>query len=249
METARSRSKATTPPADSATPRKRRAAHVARSGSTKNPVLLVKDAERTRLEILAEATREFSRNGYSGGRINEIADRTRTSKRMIYYYFGSKKGLYQAVLYEHYRRLRADEQELHLEDLPPAEAMRTLVEFTFTWFVDHADEVPLVMVENIHRAVHLNEILDIETLNTSAIDLVARIYKRGVAEGVFRPGIRPVDIYSSIAATSFFNISNRWTFKVLFRHDMTKPAELKARSEAVADMILRYVALDTPRTK
>src|SRR4051812_29551597 len=98
-----------------ATPVRRRVAHVARSGSAQNPVLLVKDAERTQADILEEATKEFSRNGYSGGRINEIARRTRTSKRMIYYYFGSKKGLYKAVLYEHYRRLRADEGALHLD--------------------------------------------------------------------------------------------------------------------------------------
>ena len=50
--------------------------------------------------ILEVATREFSDKGLAGARIDEIAAATRTSKRMIYYYFGSKEGLYVAVLEE-----------------------------------------------------------------------------------------------------------------------------------------------------
>jgi len=49
-------------------------------------------------EILSVATLEFAGKGLAGARIDEIAAATRTSKRMIYYYFGSKEGLYVAVL-------------------------------------------------------------------------------------------------------------------------------------------------------
>ena len=225
-------------------PVRRRVAHVARSGSAQNPVLLVKDAERTQADILDEATKEFSRNGYSGGRINEIARRTRTSKRMIYYYFGSKKGLYKAVLYEHYRRLRADEGALRLDEKPPLEALKRLVHFTFDWYLDHADQVPLVMVENIHRGAHIADLPAIEPLNTVVIGLVDRICKRGVADGSIRSGLRAIDIYMSIAAASFFNISNRYTFKAIFGHDMTRKSEVKARRDAITEMMLRYVATD-----
>ena len=215
---------------------------------TKSPSSRTNDPERTKADIIEVATREFSENGYSGGRVDEIAERTKTSKRMIYYYFGSKKGLYKAVLFEHYRRLRADEQEMHLEEKAPLEALKSLVHFTFDWYVKNADQVPLVMVENIHRAAHLSEMPTIEPLNTVVIGLVDRLCKRGVADGSIRAGVRPVDIYTSIAATSFFNISNRWTFKAVFGHDMTRPAEIKARRDAVTEMILRYVATDPDRT-
>ncbi|MFY9653746.1 MAG: TetR family transcriptional regulator, partial [Trebonia sp.] len=40
-----------------------------------------RDPERTRQEILDVALTEFARNGYSGARVDEIAARTRTTKR------------------------------------------------------------------------------------------------------------------------------------------------------------------------
>ena len=85
------------------------------------------DPARTMAEILQVATTEFADKGLAGARIDEIAATTRTSKRMIYYYFGSKKGLYVAVLEEAYRRIRAIEAELHLADLTPEDALRKLV--------------------------------------------------------------------------------------------------------------------------
>ena len=57
-----------------------------------------RDAARTRNEILDVATREFAEHGFAGARVDEIAERTRTTKRMIYYYFGGKEQLYVAVL-------------------------------------------------------------------------------------------------------------------------------------------------------
>src|SRR6478609_7332413 len=143
-----------TPATEAASP-KRRVAHTATRNTKSGPELVIKDAERTRAEIIEVATKEFSQRGYSGGRINEIAERTRTSKRMIYYYFGSKEGLYKAVLFEHYRRLRANDRDAMLAEKPPLEALAVLTRFTFDWYVEHAKEVPLVMVENIHHGVHI----------------------------------------------------------------------------------------------
>lgn len=233
-------------PAAVPTPR-RRVAHVARSTSANSPGLLLKDAELTRADILKEAMKEFSQNGFAGGRINEIARRTRTSKRMIYYYFGSKTGLYKAVLFEHYRGLRSAEGALRLDDLPPLEAIRKLTYFTFDWHVAHADQVPLVMVENIHKGTHIANLPAIEPLNTVVIGLVDRICKRGVADGVIRPDVQAIDIYMSIASTSFFTVSNRYTFMALFGHDMLASREVKRRREAVADMVLNYIAADPIR--
>ena len=224
-------------------PAKRRVAHIAKVPADPSAVM-IKDAERTRAEILDVATQEFSRRGFRGGRINEIALKTRTSKRMIYYYFGSKEGLYQAVLFEHYRRLRGDERELDFDAKPPIEALTLLVHFTFDWYAAHAAEVPLVMVENIHQGAHIKKLPTIEPLNSRAISLVQRIYERGVREGVMRPGLRPIDIYISIASASFFNISNPFTFAAIFGHDMAAKDEFELRRAAVTDMIIRYVAMN-----
>jgi AcrR family transcriptional regulator len=237
-----------TPPRRAAQPPpptpKRRAAHLAKHVSQGSTALMLKDSERTRAEIIEVATREFSQRGYSGGRINEIAERTRTSKRMIYYYFGGKEGLYRAVLFEHYRRLRANDRDTVLAEQPPLKALAMLTRHTFDWYVEHAAEVPLVMVENIHRGAHIRTLPNIESLNSTAIEVITSIYERGVQSGVMRPGLRPIDIYMTIAAASFFNVSNRYTFKAIFAHDISTPEEIALRRHAVTDTVLRYVAVN-----
>ena len=120
-----------------------------------------RDAERSKQDILAIATEEFAVNGLSGARVDQIAERTRTSKRMIYYYFSGKEGLYQAVLEKAYLDIRTLEERSKLLELEPREAMRKLIELTFDYDETHPQFISLVSVENIHRAKHLTN-LDID---------------------------------------------------------------------------------------
>src|SRR5664279_2389076 len=108
----------------------------------------LRDPERTKLEILAVATDEFARLGFAGARVDEIADRTRTTKRMIYYYFGSKEGLYTTALERAYAELRAADSELDLAGLDPQAALRKIVRSTYDYHVSHPSFVRLVSVEN-----------------------------------------------------------------------------------------------------
>ena len=199
------------------------------------------DPARTMAEILQVATHEFADKGLSGARIDAIAAATRTSKRMIYYYFGSKDGLYLAVLEEAYRRMRAIESDLHLGDLAPVQALQRLVEFTYDHHRDNEDFIRLVMNENIQRGDYLRQSQSIQQLNTQAIESVRDVYDRGVAQGVFRPGLDPVDIHSAISAFTFFNVSNRHTFGLIFqdRHSQDKANTLKRVH--VVELILRFV--------
>src|SRR5690348_5848489 len=114
-----------------------------------------RDPERTRAEILEVATREFAENGYSGARVDEIAEQTRTTKRMLYYYFASKEGLYTEVLERAYSDIRAAEQSVDVEHLDPLAAIRRLAELTFDHHEAHPDFIRLVSIENIHRAEHM----------------------------------------------------------------------------------------------
>lgn len=199
------------------------------------------DPDRTMQNILEVATEEFANKGLSGARIDEIAASTRTSKRMIYYYFGSKEGLYIAVLEEAYRRIRAIEAELHLEDLPPEDALRKLVGFTYDYQLANPDFIRLVMTENIHRGEFLAQSKTIQQLNVPAINAIKDVYRRGVEAGVFRSQIDPVDLHMSISALCFFNVSNRHTFSLIFKRELDSPAAIVARRDAIVDMVVRYV--------
>jgi AcrR family transcriptional regulator len=212
---------------DSAEPR--------RKGSTR-----INDPEKTKADILAVAFKEFAEQGFAGARVDEIAAQTRTSKRMIYYYFESKDGLYKAVLADYYGRLRGAERSLHLEDHEPLEALKELVGFTFDWHATHPEGVRLIMTENIHQGRYVAELPSAESLNSVIINTVRSIVERGVKAGVIRPEIDPVDLYQSIAALNFFNVSNRYTFSKIFAVDMASPTATAARRASVIDAILKF---------
>jgi AcrR family transcriptional regulator len=199
------------------------------------------DPERTMANILEVATAEFGEKGLAGARIDEIAEATHTSKRMIYYYFGSKEGLYLAVLEESYRRMRAIEGRLNLDDLEPEAALRRLVEFTFDHHASNEAYIRLVMAENMNRGQFLAQSKSIQQLNVPAISSIQKLYERGVASGVFRPGLDPIDIHASISALTFFNVSNRHTFGLIFKRDFTDTAQTTHRRAAIVDMIVRYL--------
>ena len=199
------------------------------------------DPERTMADIIEVATHEFSEKGLAGARIDVIAEAMRTSKRMIYYYFESKEGLYVAVLEEAYRRMRAIEAELHLEDLPPEDALRKLVGFTVDYQLANPDFIRLVMTENIHRGEFLARSKSIQKLNVPAIEGLRRVYERGVADGVFRARLDPIDLHMSISALSVFNVANRHTFALIFKRNFDDPATLIARRDSIIEMVVRFV--------
>ncbi|KRE15818.1 TetR family transcriptional regulator [Bosea sp. Root381] len=199
------------------------------------------DPEGVRRGILAVAREEFVEKGLSGARVDEIAARTATSKRMIYYYFGDKEGLYRAVLEEAYARIRNFERSLDLAGLPPREAIARLAGFTFDYHADNPDFVRLVMVENIHHARHLESSSKIGELNLSAIDMIREIYERGLAAGVFREGLDPIDIHLTISALSFYNVSNQASIRQVFGHDMAAPEARIRRRDSAIETVLRMI--------
>src|SRR3954447_22197571 len=149
-----------------------------------------RDRERTRAEILDVATEHFAEHGYSGARVDEIAEQTRTTKRMLYYYFGSKEGLYTEVLERAYAQIRAAEQEVDAEHLKPVAAIRRLAELTFDHHEAHPDFIRLVSIENIHRAEHMRGAGRFADLNTPALDVIGPTLPPGRRPGRPHPGPR-----------------------------------------------------------
>ncbi len=199
------------------------------------------DPERVKADILKVATAEFSEKGLSGARIDEIAEKTQASKRMIYYYFRDKESLYLHTLEASYQEVREQENTLDLDHLDPDTALRRLVEFTFRHHAASPDFIRLVMIENIHHGHYLAQSDLIQQLNAGAIDHLSRVYDRGVAERVFRPGLDPLELHWLISALSFFNVSNRHTFARIFNWDTAAPDNQEKLASHVVDMVLRYV--------
>jgi len=207
----------------------------------RRPALRAQDPEGVRQNILAIATDEFANKGYSGARVDDIAARTSTSKRMIYYYFGDKERLFIAVLEQAYGRIRQIEAALDLAHLEPEAALRTMIGFTFDYQNANEAFIRLVMVENIHHGVHLARSGAIEGLNSPVIATLRDICRRGIEAGLFRDDIDEVDLHMSISALCFFNVANRATFSRIFNREMATQHALARRREIVIETIMRYV--------
>ncbi|HXT88091.1 MAG TPA: TetR/AcrR family transcriptional regulator [Trebonia sp.] len=201
-----------------------------------------RDPERTRQEILDVALSEFARNGYSGARVDEIAARTRTTKRMLYYYFTNKEQLYIAVLERAYATARDAERQQDVDHLDPVSAIRTLAELTFDHHESHQDFISLVAIENIHRGEFIAKSPAIVEVNSPAVDLIARILERGHAAGVFQRQVEAIDVHMMISAFCFFRVSNRHTFGALFGVDMLDPARRDQYRQMIGDMVVSYLA-------
>lgn len=200
------------------------------------------DAARTRQDILDVARAEFVTHGLSGARVDAIAARTRTTKRMLYYYFASKEGLYLAVLEQAYREIRDPEQALDLASVPPAEALRRIVEFTFDHHETHPDFVRLVCIENIHHARHLKQADALRARNITAIETLREVLDRGSAAGMFRPGIDPVDIHMMISAFCFYRVGNQHTFGTLYGAGYVGPDSRDRHRRMIGDAVLGLVS-------
>jgi AcrR family transcriptional regulator len=201
----------------------------------------IRDAERTRADILAVATREFADQGYAGARINVIADKTSTTKRMIYYYFGGKEGLYVAVLEQAYGFIRSLEQQLDVEHLDPIEAARELAGLTFDHHESHQDFIRLVSIENIHRAEHLSRSTVLSGLANPALDVLGAILRRGWAAGVFREDVDALDVHQVISSFCVFRTANRHTFGAIFGRDMIDPARREHQRTMLGDLVVAYL--------
>jgi AcrR family transcriptional regulator len=200
-----------------------------------------RDAEQTRAEILQIAADEFAEHGFAGARVDRIAAQMRTTKRMIYYYFGSKEDLFLAVLERAYAAIRRAEQEIDVDHLDPTAAIRRLAELTFDHHEANPSFLRLVSIENIHRAEHLRRSSQIANLNVPVIDLIARILDRGYASGAFVRKVDAIDLHMMISAFCVFRVSNQHTFGVLFDRDLTSPDLRDRYRKMLADMVVSYL--------
>jgi TetR/AcrR family transcriptional regulator len=200
-----------------------------------------RNPDRTREAILLAAQREFASKGLSGGRVDEIARRAGANKRMIYHYFGNKDGLYLAALERVYEDLRGTEKTLDLAHLAPEAAIRRLVEFTFDYSRAHPELISLINNENLHRARHLRKSKKVRGLHSPFVALIDDILRRGVAAGVFRRGLDPVELYITIAAVGYFYLSNNPTLSAIFGRDLGSAAACRKRKRHNVDVILNAI--------
>jgi AcrR family transcriptional regulator len=205
-----------------------------------------RDPASTRKRILAAAQLEFAREGLGGARIDRIAERAKTNKRMLYHYFGNKEALYTLTLEEAYADFREAEENLQIEKDDPVTAIKRIVEFTWNYYVAHPDFIRLVNTENLHKAAYLSKSGRLDNLNKSFVGRMTQLLQRGVKAGLFRSGLDAIHVLITIAAVNYHYLTNQFTGRIVYRRELMSPKALSDRLRFNKQTILRMVC--TPQT-
>lgn len=200
-----------------------------------------RNADQAKADLLESARKEFAAKGFALAGIEAIAEPTGLNKRMIYHYFGSKEGLYIAVLEAAYLGIRKMEEALPLEDLMPLDAIQLLVEETWDYYVAHPDFIALVNQENLLGAIYLQKSGIVKRRTSVLLNRVTAILNKGVEQGKIRPGIDPLQLNHSIAALGFYYLNNRFTNSQIYRYDHMTPEALATRRSFIVDFVMRAI--------
>lgn len=198
-------------------------------------------AQDTRDGLLKAAVSVFAESGLTGGSVSRIAKLANSHDRMIYYYFGSKEGLFVAALEEIYRQYNEAESQVNLDLRQPTEALKTAIVFFVRYFRDHPEFVTVLNSENLHRGKHISKSLLASQFSKPAIGLVHRALEAGQMSGAFRADVSPRDIYVMISAMGYFYQSNQYTLSAFLGERLSDPDMFSQWETFVIDAVLRTV--------
>ncbi|CAM5184642.1 AcrR family transcriptional regulator OS=Castellaniella defragrans OX=75697 GN=HNR28_003414 PE=4 SV=1 [Castellaniella defragrans] len=203
-----------------------------------------RDAERTKREIIKAARAEFAETGLAGTSLDAIARAAGVDKRLIYYYFEDKAGLFVAVIGDIVGGIREAEKHLKLTEMDPVDAIRVLIQFSWDYYLEHPDFIRLINSENLYRAEHMARLEHVHEMNQSLVHVLGEILERGRASGVFRGGVDPVQLYVSIVGLTYYYVSNQHTLSLMFKRDLMTPRAQAERLSHVTDVIMGYLLRD-----
>jgi len=206
-----------------------------------------RNADATRAKILQAALSEFSERGLPAASTDDIAERCGVNKRMIYYYFGSKEGLYLAALESVYEDLVALEKEIAIEHLDPPAAIEAMVNLKIDYYVANPHFISFLSMENFYKARHLRKSKKLDMFKSPLTEVIARILERGQRSGQFRHDVDPVDFYVSICGLCIMYFTNQHTLGVIFGRSMARDANIQRHKRTVIDIVLSY--LQTPEAE
>ncbi|RAU36166.1 TetR family transcriptional regulator [Enterobacter sp. ECC-175] len=191
-------------------------------------------------KIFQSAITLFAEYGLNGARMEQIAEKAGTTKRMVVYHFKNKENLYLLVLEHVYTQIRASEKQLSLAGMPPVEALVQLVETTFDYHADHPDYIRIICMENMQRGRFMQQSSYLRQVNRSALELLEDLLRRGKAKQLFNDTVDARDLHRLISSFSFHYVANSYTFTLLFEEGANEAAQREHYRKMAVQVALRY---------
>jgi AcrR family transcriptional regulator len=205
-------------------------------------------AQATREKILKAATQVFAKHGYQGGSVEKISRAAKSVDRMIYYYFGSKEGLFTEVIEGIYRRMNEAEAQLSLNIDDPVAALQKVIEFVLGYYRSHPEFITLLNTENLLQGRHITRSPRAAEYSSPAVGVIADILARGQAMHLFRPDLQARQVYLLIVSTGYFLMSNRYTLSAFLGERVDSPENAQTWTTFVTDAVLRTVSVSPMKT-
>jgi AcrR family transcriptional regulator len=189
---------------------------------------------RNEAEILRAATLLFSRNGFQGVRIAEVAEEAGLPKANIYYYFTSKEAIYTGIL----RKLISGWDEALEEiraDRDPHEALEAYVRAKIDYGRSNPEESRLFAAELQSGGPFLSE--DDREHMREATDKSVAIVENWIARGLMKP-INPRHLFIILwSSTQFYIDSDKLACDALHVDQLTDADYEEAAKTIVATVI------------
>jgi len=187
------------------------------------------------------ALKEFALHGFSGARIDRIAEAAKCNMRMLYHYFGNKEGLYIAVLEAAYADLRRKEAALDIDVDKPLEGMLELLRFTYLYFQNNPMFEGLLRAENIMQGRFVRRSRPVPEGAFSLKKLIGDMIANGQRQGLFRDNLDTVNVYVSMTALSRFHLANAYSMSTVMGVDLRDKAWRKQRLDHCLEVFRAYL--------
>lgn len=196
-----------------------------------------RDAERSRTQILDAAERLFAAHGYQGTSLQDVGNAAGVSRGTPSYFFGSKEGLYRAVLQRKFAGVAQLLRDIRLDAAArgqkPEEVIAREIEGYIDFLVSHPTFVRLVQWEALDGAGRLAEMEGYLAAPLQALEVIREETDRDC----FRP-VDPLQLMLSIAAMCWFPLSQKGTLMRALGENPFDPEFVERRKRHVVELVL-----------
>ena len=199
-----------------------------------------KKSDLTRERILAAAEEEFSEKGFYGARVDEIAAVADLNKRMLYAHFGSKEGLYRAVLVSVYERISVCEENYVLEGADTATVIKNIISVSFEFLSKNPRVVRILLWENLNRALDVPR-EELAIMKAPTFEYMRKQIRLGVETGIFRPDVDEYQVILSLMNFCFSYFANIYTMSAILSRELYSEEEVRARAEFISGLLIDYL--------